>query len=133
MPYSKLQLLPILTHWQKNLSIDLIIGLSISTNWKEETYNSILVIINRLTKIVHYELVKVTIDASRLVKVIINIIVQHHNFSDSIITDYRSVFTLKFWFSPYYFFESKQRLSTTFQSQINRQIEHQNSPIEAYF
>ena len=38
------------------------------------------VIINRLIKIVHYELVKLTIDTLGLAKVIINLVIQYYNF-----------------------------------------------------
>ena len=57
--------------------MDFVTGLPISTDWKGESYNSILVIVDRLTKIVHYKPVKVTINAPRLVEVILDIIVQH--------------------------------------------------------
>lgn len=49
--------------------------LLILTNWKEESHNSILVIIDQLMKIVYYKLVKVIINALRLAKVIFNIVV----------------------------------------------------------
>ncbi len=42
--------------------MDFVTGLSISTEWKGDSYNSILVIVDRLTKMVNYEPVKVTID-----------------------------------------------------------------------
>ncbi len=60
------------------MSIDFVTGLSISANWKGDSYDSILVIINRLTKMVHYEPVKVTIDVLGLAKVIIDVVVCHH-------------------------------------------------------
>ena len=41
-------------------------GLPISIDWKGESYDFILVIIDWLTKMVHYEPIKVTIDASKL-------------------------------------------------------------------
>ena len=53
-------------------------GLPISINWKGESYDSILVIIDWLTKMVYYELVKVTIDTLWLAKVILDIVVRHH-------------------------------------------------------
>ena len=84
-PYSDLQSLPASTHYWKNLSIDFVTGLPISTDWKEDSYDSILVIIDWLIKIIHYKPVKVTIDALGLVKVIINVVVRHHDFSNSII------------------------------------------------
>ena len=74
-PYRDLQLLPILTDCWKNLFMDFVIGLPISTNWKRESYDSILVIIDQFTKIVDYEPVKVTIDAPGLAKVILDLVV----------------------------------------------------------
>ncbi len=85
--YGDLQSLPIPTHRWKDLSIDLVTGLSISANWKSDSYDSILVIIDQLTKIVYYELVKITIDAPGLAEVIINVIVCHHRVPESIIMD----------------------------------------------
>ena len=45
---------------------------------------------------VHYEPVKVSIDALGLAKVIINVVVGYYNLSDSIVTEWQSLFTLKF-------------------------------------
>ena len=74
-PYGDLQSLPIPTHRWKDLSMDFVTGLSISTDWKGDSYNSILVIVDRLTKMVHYEPVKVTIDAPGLAEVILDVVV----------------------------------------------------------
>ena len=74
-PYGDLQALPIPTHRWKDLLMDFVTGLPISTNWKGESYNSILVIVDRLTKMVHYEPVKVTIDAPGLAEVILDVVV----------------------------------------------------------
>ena len=51
-PYRDLQSLPVPTHRWKDLSMDFVTGLPVSTNWKGETYVSILVIVDRLTKMV---------------------------------------------------------------------------------
>ncbi len=58
--------------------MDFVTGLPISTNWKGDSYDSILVIVERLTKMVHYVPVKVTIDAPGLAKVIIDVIIYYH-------------------------------------------------------
>ena len=42
--------------------MNFMIGLPLSANWKCNNFDLILVIVNHLTKIVHYEPVKVTID-----------------------------------------------------------------------
>ena len=62
-PYSYLQSLPIPTHCWKDLSINFVTGLPILTDWKRDNYDSILIIVDWFTKIVHYKSVKVTIDA----------------------------------------------------------------------
>ena len=74
-PYGDLQSLPIPTHRWKDLSMDFVTGLPLSSDWKGDSYDSILVIVDRLTKMVHYEPVKVTIDAPRLAEVIIDVVV----------------------------------------------------------
>ncbi len=67
--------------------MDFVTGLPVSTNWKGETYDSILVIVDWLTKMVHYEPVKVTIDAPGLAEFIIDVVVRHHGLLDSIVSD----------------------------------------------
>ena len=74
-PYSYLQSLPVPTYRWKDLSMDFVTGLPVSTNWKGESYDSILVIVNRLTKMVHYEPVKVIINAPGLAEVILDVVV----------------------------------------------------------
>ncbi len=112
--------------------MDFVTGLPVSTNWKGETYDLILVIVDPLTKMVHYEPVKVTIDAPSLEEVIIDVLVRHHGLPDSIVSDRSSVFTLKFWSSLCYFLGIKRRLSTPFHPQTDGQTERQNSTMEAH-
>ena len=81
---------------------------------------------------VHYKLVKVTINALGLAEVIIDVVVRHYGLSNSIVTDRGLLFTSKFWSLLCYFLGIKRRLSTTFYLQINDQIKKQNSTMEAY-
>ena len=113
-PYGDLQSMLVPTHRWKDLSIDFVTGLPLSADWKSDSYNSILVIVDRLTKMVHYEPVKVTIDAPGLAEVIIDVVVRHHGLPDSIISDRGAIFTSKFWSSLCYFLGIKRRLSTAF-------------------
>ncbi len=99
--------------------MDFVMGLPVSTNWQGDTYNSILVIVDWLTKMVHYEPAKVTINAPGLEEVILHEVVRHHGLPDSIMSDRGSVFTSKFWLSLCYFFGIKQRLSTAFHPQTD--------------
>ncbi len=113
-PYGDFQLLPVPTYRWKDLSIDFVTSLPISADWKGNSYDSILVIVDRLTKMVYYKPVKVTIDAPGLAEVIINVVVRYHGVPESIMTDRGSLFTSKFWSSLCYFLEIKRKLSTAF-------------------
>ncbi len=86
-PYGDLQSFPMPTHWWKDFSINFITRLPVSNNWKGKTYDPILVIVGRLTKMVYYEPVNVTINAPTLVEVIIKVVVQYHGLPDSIVSD----------------------------------------------
>ena len=52
--------------------------LPVSTNWKAKNYDLILVIVDKLIKIVNIKPVKITIDAQSFAEVIIDVVVQHH-------------------------------------------------------
>ncbi len=112
--------------------MDFVTRLLIFTNWKGDIYDSILVIVDWLTKMVHYELVKVTINTLGLTEVILDVVIRYHGLPDSIVSDRGSVFTSKFWSSLCYFLGIKQRLSTAFQPQTDGQTKRQNSTMEAY-
>lgn len=73
---------------------------------------------------VHYEPVKVTIDAPGLAGVILDVVVWHHGLLNSIVSDRGSIFTSKFWSSLCYFLGIKRRLST---ASTLRPTERQNS------
>ena len=107
-------------------------GLPISTNWKGDSYDSILVIIDWLTKMVHYKPVKITINAPGLAEVIIDMVICYHSFRNSIVTDKGSLFISKLWSLLCYFLGIKRWLFTSFYQQTDGQSKRQNSTIEAY-
>lgn len=121
--YGYLQLLSVLIYCGKNFLIGFMIGLPLSANWKSNNYNSILIIIDHLIKIMHFKPVKVTINTPRLVEVIINMVVQQLSLPDSIISICIEIFMSKFWFLLYYFLGIKRQLFTAFHLQTNRQTE----------
>ena len=71
-------------------------GLSILVNLKRDNYYLILIIIDQFMKMVHYKLVKVTIDAPGLAEIIIDVVMGHHSLPNLIITNRRSFFISKF-------------------------------------
>ena len=112
--------------------MDFIIGLPRSADWRGDGYDSILVIVDWLTKIVYYEFVQTIITALALVEVILNVVVQYHSLPDSIVSNCGSVFTSKFWSSLCYFLSIRQKLSIAFYFQTNSQTEQRNSTMKAY-
>lgn len=81
---------------------------------------------------VHYEPVKITINAPGLPEVIIDVGVRYHGLPDLIVTDRNSLFTSKVWSSLCYFLGIQRRISTAFHPQTDGQTERQNSTMEAY-
>ena len=114
------------------MSIDFVIDLPILTDWKGNSYNSILVIVDWLTKMVHYKPVKVIIDAPGFAEIIINVVVRYHRLPDLIVTNRKSLFILKFWSLLYYFLNIKRKLLTAFHPQTDGQTKRQNSTSKAY-
>ncbi len=113
--------------------MNFVTGLSISADWKNDSYNSILVIVNRLIKIVHYKLVEITIDIYGLAEVIINMVVCYPGVPGLVVIDQSLLFILKFKFLLYHFLGIKKKLFTAFYSQTDSQTKRQNSMIEVYF
>ena len=107
-------------------------GLPQSADQKRDGYDLILVIVDRLTKMVYYEPVQTIITVPALAEVILNVVVRYHGLPDSIVSDRGSVFTSKFWSSLYYFLSIKRRLSIVFYPQTDGQTERQNSMMEIY-
>ena len=62
-------------------------GLPLSADWKGDNYDSIHVIVDWLAKMVHYEPVKVNIDAQGLAEVILDMVSWHHGLPNSIVTN----------------------------------------------
>ena len=112
--------------------MDFVTGLPILTDRKADSYDSIFIIVDRLMKIVYYKPVKVTIDNSSLAKIIIDMVMRRHGFLNSIVTNWGSLLTSKFWSLLCYFLGIKQKLSTAFHPQKDKQTKRQNSIMETY-
>lgn len=64
-----------------------LICLPIGIDGKRDNYDVYRVLLERLTKMVKYKLIKTTIDKSVLIKIIIYIIVKHNDLCKQIISD----------------------------------------------
>ena len=76
--------------------MDFVTGLWVLIDEKGDSYDFILVIVDWLTKMVYYKLVKITLNTPGLAEVIIDVIMRYHGLLDLIVTDRGSLFTLKF-------------------------------------
>ena len=118
-PHGDLKSLSVPTHRWKDLSMDYMTGLPLSADWKGDNYDSILVKVNHLTKMVYYEPVKVIIDVPGLAEIIIDVVVRHYGLPNSIMSNWGAIFMFKFWSPLSYFLGIKRRLYTTFHSQTD--------------
>ena len=85
------------------------------------------VIVDQLTKMIHYEPVLTTLDVEQLAKVLIKTIIKYYSLPDSIVTDRELLFTSKFWLSLCYYLNVKRQLSTAFHPRTDGQTERQNN------
>ena len=94
--HGQLSSLPIPTHKWKDLTMDFVPGLPPSRDWNGQVYDSIFVVLDRLTKMAHYTPVLKTITATQLAYVMQREIVCIHGLPDSIVSDRDSLFTSNF-------------------------------------
>ena len=112
--------------------MNFITELPIFTDWKGESYDSILVIVNWLIEIMYYKSVKIIINATEQAEVLLDVVVWYHGLSNSIVSNRGLLFISKFWSSLCYFLDIKWRLSTAFHPQTDGQTKRQNSTMEVY-
>lgn len=94
--YGKLQTFSVPTHQWKNFLIYFLTVLPVSTNQNGEIYDSILIIVKRFIKMLHYKLVKVTINTPGLAQVILDKVIWYHRLPNLMVTDRGLLFTSKF-------------------------------------
>ncbi len=111
--------------------MDFAIGLPRSKELFGVEYDSIPVIVDRLTKMVYYKRVLTTLDADQRAEELIEAIIKYHGLPDYIVTDRKSLFTSTFWSSFCYYLNINRRLSTVFHPKSDGQPHSQNSTIEA--
>ena len=99
--------------------MDFVVGLA-NTLGK---FDSIWVIVDRLTKSAHFILVKVTYNAEKLAKIYISEIVRLHGVPLSIISDRGTQFTSMFWKTLHAELGTRLDLSTAFHPQTDGQSE----------
>ena len=131
LAYGEMGLLPIADKPWKEISMDFITGLPPS-KYKGVVYDSILIVVDRFTKMVRYIPINMTIDAAELAEVFHSEIVCRYGMPSGIVSDRGSVFTSAFWSTVCFHSRVKRRLSTAFHPQTDGQTERQNQVLEHY-
>jgi transposase InsO family protein len=86
---------------------------------KGTVFDSIMVIVDRYTKMSLYIPVKKTITAEEMATVFLRRVVRYFGVPKGIVLDQGSVFTSKFWSSLCFYLQVKRRLSTAFHPQTD--------------
>ncbi|WVZ62884.1 LOW QUALITY PROTEIN: hypothetical protein U9M48_012576 [Paspalum notatum var. saurae] len=111
--------------WEE-ISMDFIVGLPRT----RKGYNSIWVVVDRLTKVAHFIPVNTTYSGARLAELYISRIVCLHGVPKRIISDRGSQFTSRFWEQLHDSLDSKLRFSTAYHLQTDGQTERTNQILE---
>jgi transposase InsO family protein len=106
--------------------MDFIVGLPRT----QKGYNSIWVVVDRLTNVAHFILVNTTYSGARLAELYISRIVCLHGVPKKIISDRGSQFTSRFWEQLYDSLDMKLRFSTAYHPQIDGQTERTNQVLK---
>lgn len=125
-PTGLLQPLPIPTEPWESMAMDFITKLP-STS---DGYDSIAVMVDRLTKMVHLVPTTTTVTAEGVADLLCSHVIKHHGLPQSIISDRDSKFTANFWRQLMKLLGTKHRLSTAYHPQTDGQTERMNRTLE---
>ncbi len=118
--------------WKK-ITMNFIMKLSLSMNsTTNENYDSILVMIDRLTKYSHIISFKKTYSAKQLKYIVLNKLIKYHELSKEIINNRNKLFTFNYWKTLISLLNVKLRLFTAYHSEIDDQTERTNQSFEQY-
>ena len=131
-PYGLLNPLPVPTEPWHTVTMDFITDLPLSSTYGSTTWDSILVVVDKLTKMAHYIPVRKTMSVADFIEVFIRDIVRLHGVPEVLVTDRDKLFTSEQWTSFCFHMRCRHNLSTAFHPQTDGQTERQNQSLKAY-
>jgi len=117
--------------WE-SIIMNFIIDLSDSTSVSNIFYDSIMIAVDRLFKMMHYISTQKIMIVFNLINLFLDKVVWYHKAFDDIVFDRDFVFTSYFWTSLCYHLLIKWKLSIVFHSCIDDQIKKQNQTLKTY-
>ena len=95
-------------------------------------FDCVMMTINRLTKMTHYSSCAKTMNLKQFAFLLIKDVISHHDLFERIISDKKSLFISHFWIVLSKKLKANHKLSSTFHSQTNDQIERQSQTLKQY-
>jgi IS30 family transposase len=111
--------------WEE-IGMDFIVGLPHT----QDRYDSIWVIVDRLTKVAHFIPVKATYTGARLAELYVSRIMCLHGVPKKIVSDRGTQFTSQFWQKLHESMDTKLNFSSAYHPQTNGQTERTNQVLE---
>ncbi len=131
--YELLKSLSTSDHAWKSIALNFIVKLSKSKERvTRTTYDSILIVTNKLIKYEYFLSYKKATFAEDLTYTFLRMIVANHKLSDEIISNRDKLFTSKFWKSLMNQLRIHHKLSTAYHSQMNEQTKRMNQTLKQY-
>ena len=127
-PGGLLQPMPIPSGKWESVGMDFITGLPCSSTG----HDSVLVVIDRLSKLVHLVPTTTTVTAAEVAKLFVQNVIRLHGVPKSIVSDRDKNFTSIFWQTVCEMLQMDRRMSTAFHPQTDGQTERVNRVLEEY-
>lgn len=126
-PYGLLQPLAIPERPWKAIAMDFIVKLP-----RSRGYDSIWVVVDRLTRAAHFIPIEESTDSSELVRIYLANVFKHHGFPESILSDRGPTFVSSFFSNLMKLVGSKMTPSTAYHPQTDGLTERSNQTLESY-
>jgi hypothetical protein len=130
-PYGLLQPLPVPQRAWQHITMDYITDLPPCRIGNEE-YDSIVVFVDRFSKMAHYAPIRKDIKAKDLARIFRREIIRLHGPPESIVFDRGPPHKSKFFETFLHFLSTKGKFTTAYHPQGDGQTERQNQTLEAY-
>ena len=126
-PFGLLQPLPVPDRPWGSVSLDFIVDLP-----PVHGFDSVLVVVDRLTKLAHFIACSKTATAEQTADLFLDHVVRHHGLPDSIVSDRGPQFSSRFWRRLWSLLRASTNLSSGHHPQSNGQTERVNQVLEQY-